>query len=208
VFSSTAAVYGEPDVTPIPESAPTAPVNPYGATKLTFEHALAAYGTAYGLCWAALRYFNAAGAHPDGQLVERHEPETHLLPLIVDAGLGRRDPLKVFGDDYPTRDGTCLRDYVHVVDLVEAHLLALDLLERESLGPANLGSGRGQTVRECLSVAAEVLGRPIPHAVAPRRPGDPAALIADPARAESVLGWRRRRSDLHTILEDTLRSRR
>lgn len=208
VFSSTAAVYGEPETVPIPETARTKPVNPYGDTKLAFERALDAYGHAYGLRWAALRYFNAAGAHPNGRLCERHEPETHLIPLVVDAGLGRRPPVTLFGQDYPTRDGTCLRDYVHVMDLADAHLRALDLLEEgKPVGALNLGTGNGQTVKEVVAAASEVLGKPVPATFGPRRAGDPSALVADPRRAEDVLGWRRKRSDLRTILEDTLRSR-
>jgi UDP-glucose-4-epimerase GalE len=209
VFSSTAAVYGEPDAVPIPEEAPKRPVNPYGASKLAFEHALEAYGRAYGLRWAALRYFNAAGAAPDGSIREAHEPETHLLPLVIDAGLGRRPPLTLFGDDYPTRDGTCERDYIHVCDLASAHLLTLDrLAQGEAVGAVNLGTGRGSTVREVLDVAERVLGRPVPHVVGPRRAGDPSSLVADPGRAERLLGWRAARSDLETLIEDTLRSRR
>ena len=208
LFSSTAAVYGVPDRVPIPEDAPLAPVNPYGATKLAFEHALRAYGTAHGLRWAALRYFNAAGAHPDGTLREDHEPETHLVPLVLDAGLGRRPPLHVFGDDYPTRDGTCVRDYVHVCDLADAHLLALARLEAGTASlTGNLGTGQGFTVREVLTAASEVLGRPIPHTFAPRRAGDPAELIADARYANEQLGFTPRRSELRTLLEDALRSR-
>jgi UDP-glucose 4-epimerase len=208
VFSSTAAVYGEPTAVPIPETAVTRPVNAYGASKLSFEMALEAYGRAYGLRWAALRYFNAAGAHPDGTLREAHEPETHLLPLVVDAALGRRPPLRLFGDDYPTPDGTCVRDYVHVCDLATAHLRALDRLDAGvSLGPLNLGTGRGHSVREVLEAAGEVLGRPVPHEVGPRREGDPAALVADATRAREVLGFQPARSDLRTLLEDCARSR-
>lgn len=209
VFSSTAAVYGEPEIVPIPEGSPKRPVNPYGATKLSFEFALDAYGKAYGLRWAAPRYFNAAGAQPDGTLREAHDPETHLLPLVIDAGLGRRPPLTLFGDDYPTRDGTCERDYIHVCDLASAHLRMLDLLaEGREVGPMNLGTGRGSTVREILDAAAEVLGKPVPHTVGPRRAGDPSALVADPGRAAAVLGWRAERSDLPSLIEDTLRSRK
>ncbi|HSN98361.1 MAG TPA: UDP-glucose 4-epimerase GalE [Candidatus Nanopelagicales bacterium] len=208
IFSSTAAVYGEPSAVPIPESAPKRPVNPYGASKLAYEHILEAYGHAYGLRWAALRYFNAAGADPSGQLREAHDPETHLIPLVLDAGLGRRPPLTLFGEDYPTRDGTCERDYIHVVDLAAAHLKALDLLSTgRNVGPVNLGTGRGTTVKEILDEAARVLGRPIPHTVGPRRAGDPSSLVADPRRAEELLGWRAERSDLPTLLEDALRSR-
>jgi UDP-glucose-4-epimerase GalE len=209
VFSSTAAVYGAPARVPIPETAVTEPVNPYGRSKLAFEWVLRSYETAYGLRWAAPRYFNAAGAHPDGTLRERHEPETHLVPLVLDAGLGRRPPLVVFGTDYPTPDGTCVRDYIHVVDLADAHLLALERLQAgEVVGPLNLGTGRGYSVREVLELAAEVLGRKVPHAFGPRREGDPPELVADPGRAGQTLSWRPRRSDLRVLLEDALRSRR
>jgi UDP-glucose-4-epimerase GalE len=209
LFSSSAAVYGIPDTTPIPETARTAPINPYGTTKLVIEQALAAYDAPYGLRWAALRYFNAAGAHPDGTLVELHEPETHLIPLALDAGLGRRAPLVVFGDDYPTPDGTCIRDYVHVCDLATAHLSALDALDGgTSLGAINLGSGQAITVRQVLDEAARVLGRPVPHSIGARRAGDPATLLASNARAGELLAWRPQRSDLATILEDALRGRR
>jgi UDP-glucose-4-epimerase GalE len=209
VFSSTAAVYGEPEVVPIVEESPKRPVNPYGASKLSFEYALEAYGKAYGLRWAALRFFNAAGAQPDGALREAHEPETHLLPLVIDAGLGRRPPLTLFGTDYPTRDGTCERDYIHVCDLASAHLRTLDLLgEGREVGAVNLGTGRGTTVREVMEEAGRILGKPVPHTVGPRRPGDPSALVADPGRAARLLGWRAERSDLPSLIEDTLRSRR
>jgi UDP-glucose-4-epimerase GalE len=209
LFSSTAAVYGTPERVPIPETAPRAPVSPYGATKLSIELALDAWSTAYGLRWSALRYFNAAGAHPDGTLRESHVPETHLIPLALDAGLGAAPPLAVFGTDYPTPDGTCIRDYIHVQDLARAHLSALARLEAgQSLGALNLGTGRGYSVREVLDTAARVLGRPIPHTLAPRRPGDPPRLVADPSAAADVLGWRPARSDLATIVEDALRPRR
>jgi UDP-glucose 4-epimerase len=209
VFSSTAAVYGEPVVMPIGEDTEKAPVNPYGASKLAFELALAAFERAHGLAWAAPRYFNAAGAMPDGSLCEGHEPETHLIPLVLDAGLGRRPPLTVFGTDYPTADGTCVRDYVHVCDLADAHLLALAELEGgRALGAFNLGTGTGASVREVLASAARALGAPVPHEVGPRRPGDPAALVADPSRAKRLLGWAPRRSSLDTIVDDALRSRR
>lgn len=208
VLSSTAAVYGTPDVVPIVELARYAPVNPYGATKLAAEHALASYGRAYGVRWAALRYFNAAGAHPDGTLRERHDPETHLVPLAIDAALGRRPPLEVFGDDYATRDGTCVRDYVHVCDLAQAHLLALDAVDRGTeVGAVNLGNGRGHTVREVITAVSRVVGKDVPHSVGPRREGDPAKLVASCARAREDLGWRPQRSDLGTIVEDAVRSR-
>jgi UDP-glucose 4-epimerase len=209
LFSSTAAVYGNPTSVPIPEGAALAPVNPYGATKLGVEHALEAYGTAHGLAWAALRYFNAAGAHPDGTLREAHDPETHLIPLVLDAGLGRRPPLSVFGTDYDTPDGTCIRDYIHVTDLATAHLAALAELEAgRQVGPVNLGTGRGVSVREVLEAAATVLEKPVPHTFGERRAGDPPRLVADPTLAATRLGWRAERSDLATLLEDALRSRR
>ncbi len=209
LFSSTAAVYGNPRTVPIPETAAREPVNPYGATKLAFEMALEAWGHAYGLRWAALRYFNAAGAHPDGTLRESHEPETHLIPLAIDAALGRRPPLTIFGDDYDTRDGTCIRDYIHVNDLASAHLAALDRLEHgQSLGAINLGTGHGYSVREVLDTTCDVLGRPVPHTVGPRREGDPPQLVADPSRAMSLLGWKPQFSALATIIEDAWRSRR
>jgi len=209
LFSSTAAVYGTPEQIPIPEHARREPVNPYGASKLSVELALDAWGRAYGLRWAALRYFNAAGAHPDGTLRESHEPETHLIPIVLDAGLGLRAPVSIYGSDYPTPDGTCIRDYIHVQDLATAHLLALTRLEAgETLGPINLGTGRGYSVREVIDTASAVLGVEIPHVVGPRREGDPPVLVADPSRAIATLQWQPTRSDLRTILEDALRSRR
>jgi UDP-glucose-4-epimerase GalE len=209
IFSSTAAVYGNPAKIPIPESAPLAPVNPYGASKLAVEHALQAWGVAHGFRWAALRYFNAAGAHPDGALRECHDPETHLIPLVIDAGLGRRPPLTVFGDDYPTPDGTCIRDYIHVSDLAAAHLTAIESLENgRTVGAVNLGTGHGYSVRAVIEAAASVLGRDIPHEMGARRAGDPAQLVADPTRAGAVLGWKAQRSSLETIVDDALRSRR
>jgi UDP-glucose-4-epimerase GalE len=209
LFSSTAAVYGMPDAVPIPETAPLLPINPYGASKRAVEDALAAYGRAYGLRWAALRYFNAAGAHPDGTLREGHEPETHLIPLVIDAALGHRPPLTVFGRDYATRDGTCVRDYVHVCDLADAHLAALDALHRGvAVGATNLGSANGFTVLEVLREAERVLGVPIPHSFGPRRDGDPAVLLASNSRAQQLLGWTPKRSDLTTVIGDAARSRR
>ena len=209
LFSSTAAVYGEPRTIPITEDARYAPVNPYGATKLAIEHALASYGPAYGISWGVLRYFNAAGAHPDGTLREIHDPETHLIPLAIDATLGRLPPLTVFGRDYPTRDGTCARDYVHVCDLAQAHLAALDVLDRgEGFGAINLGSGRDHTVIEVLGAVSHALGQEVPCEWGPRRAGDPAVLLADVTCAERVLNWRPERSGLETIVEDAVRSRR
>lgn len=208
VLSSSAAVYGTPDRVPILESARYAPVNPYGATKLAIEYALASYGHAYGIAWAALRYFNAAGAHPDGSLRERHDPETHLIPLAIDAAMGKRPPLTVFGNDYSTKDGTGGRDYVHVCDLAQAHLAAIDSLDRVRwLGAINLGSGRSSTVREVIAAVSSVLGKDVPYEMGPRRAGDPAVLAADVKMAREVLHWRPER-ELGTIVEDAVRSRR
>jgi UDP-glucose 4-epimerase len=208
VFSSTAAVYGTPDLALIPETAPTVPVNPYGASKLSFEYALAGFERAHGVRWAALRYFNASGARRDGRLRENHEPETHLIPLVIDAGLGRRPPVTIMGTDYATRDGTCLRDYIHVEDLAAAHLRAIDVLGGQTVGAANLGTGRGYTVREVVDAVGEVLGQPVPHTIGARREGDPPALVADASRARQLLGWEPTRSELRLVVEDTLRSRR
>jgi len=208
VLSSSAAVYGQPGRSPIVEDSPRRPISPYGASKLAAEVVLAAYGHARGVRWAALRYFNAAGAHPDGSLRERHDPETHLVPLAIDAAIGRRPPLVVHGDDYPTRDGTCVRDYVHVEDLADAHLAAIAALERgEVVGELNLGSERGSTVREVLAAVADVTGCRVPHAVGPRRAGDPAVLVAAAGRAAEKIDWRPRRS-LEDVVGDALRSRR
>jgi len=208
LFSSTAAVYGMPDEIPILETARKEPINPYGASKLAIEHALDAYGTAHGLRWGALRYFNAAGAHPDGTLREGHDPETHLIPLVIDAALGRRPPLSIFGDDYPTPDGTCIRDYIHVLDLASAHLAALDALDAGvAVRAVNLGSGSGFSVREVIDEAARVIGTPVPFTMGPRREGDPAVLLASNGRAREVLGWTPQRSELATVIGDAVRSR-
>ena len=205
ILSSTAAVYGAPTEVPITEDHPTAPINPYGETKLAIEKMLASYASAYGLKYAALRYFNAAGADPEHGLGERHEPESHLIPLVLDAALGRRARVTVYGDDYPTPDGTCVRDYVHVLDLVDAHLLALDHLARGESGAFNLGVGRGYSVADVIEVARTVTGRPIELAVGPRRAGDPPELVASPARAEKTFGWRAERSSLERIVTDAWR---
>ncbi|MBA2598847.1 MAG: UDP-glucose 4-epimerase GalE [Chloroflexia bacterium] len=200
VLSSTAAVYGTPSVTPVPETAPLDPINPYGASKLAAERAAAAYADAYGLSFAALRYFNVAGA--GDQLGEDHRPETHLIPSALDAAMGRRAPLSVFGADFPTPDGTAIRDYVHVEDLIDAHLLALDRMTdgSGSLGVFNLGSRAGASVQDILTTVARVTGAPVPVVAADRRPGDPPSLIADATRAREVLGWIPSRSDLESML--------
>lgn len=201
IFSSTAAVYGNPVALPIREDHTKLPINPYGASKWMVEQALAHYGAAYGLKSISLRYFNAAGADPGGRLGTRHERETHLIPLLVQAVSGRGPALSVFGEDYSTRDGTCLRDYVHVSDLCSAHLLALDALERGDAQLAyNLGSGTGFTVREILDTAATVIGQAVPVRMMGRRAGDPATLLADANAARDELGWKPQHSDIATIL--------
>jgi UDP-glucose 4-epimerase len=199
VFSSTAAVYGIPDATPIPEDAPLRPINAYGETKRTFEGALRWYGGAYGIRSAVLRYFNVAGA--TDRLGEVHRPETHLVPNVlaaVDGGL----PLTLYGDDYPTPDGTPIRDYIHVADLADAHLLALEATAEAQAEPlvCNLGTATGFSVRDVLRAAEAVVGRPIPHTVGPRRAGDPPVLVASNARAAAALGWRPRRSSLPEMI--------
>ena len=201
VFSSTAAVYGEPARQPISEEDPTAPSNPYGETKLALERAFRWYHAAHGMRYASLRYFNAAGATESRG--ERHDPETHLIPLVLNAARDRSKPITVFGDDYPTRDGTCVRDYVHVSDLASAHVLALEALARENLRADifNLGCGDGYTVHEVINVARKVTGRDIPVVAGARRPGDPAVLVASSERIIRTLGWRARRSSLEEIVE-------
>jgi UDP-glucose 4-epimerase len=200
VFSSTAAVYGEPAKQPIEEDDPVAPSNPYGETKLAFERALAWHSGASGLRAIALRYFNAAGAST--RAGERHDPETHIIPLVLQAAAGTRPAVTIHGDDYPTRDGTCVRDYVHVLDLAEAHALALDALAAGAPSTAyNLGcGGDGFSVREVIDTAARVTGRPIPAQVGPRRPGDPATLVAASTRIRRELGWRPRHPGLDEII--------
>lgn len=201
VMSGTASVYGQPDRIPIPESSPTVPNNPYGASKLFMERMLADFSTAHGLSWVSLRYFNAAGADPEGECGEMHDPETHLIPRAFMAATGTIPRLDLFGDDYPTPDGTCIRDYVHVLDLASAHRLALDYLARGGASRAfNLGTGAGFSVRRILDAAAEACGRPVPHIVAPRRPGDPAELVADAALGRAALGWKPEHSGLEEIM--------
>lgn len=191
VFSSTAAVYGEPAKIPIPEEALTMPTNPYGETKLAMEKMMKWVEKAHGLGYVSLRYFNVAGAAPDGSLGESHQPETHLIPLVLRVPLGQAEEIGVFGDDYDTPDGSCVRDYVHVSDLAQAHLLALDYLEKGGRsGVFNLGSASGFSVLEIIRAAERVTGRPIKTTIKPRRPGDPARLVADSSKARQILGWR------------------
>jgi UDP-glucose 4-epimerase len=199
VFSSTAAVYGEPEKQPVEETDPTMPTNPYGESKLTFERALRWYENAYGIHYASLRYFNAAGA--SARCGEAHDPETHLIPAVLQAATGQRAEVAIFGEDYPTRDGTCVRDYIHVFDLARAHILALDILDERS-AIYNLGcGGEGYSVREVINVASEVTGRDIPVQVSPRRAGDPAVLIASSLRIRRELGWKPEKQDLKTIIQ-------
>lgn len=206
IFSSSAAIFGNPLRTPIDESHPVAPINPYGQSKSMVETALADFDRAYGLRSVSLRYFNAAGADPDGELGERHAPETHLIPLALGAASGRLPALKIFGRDYDTPDGTCIRDYVHTFDLCQAHLLALEFLLQGGRSSAfNLGSGGGYSVQEVISVAESVTGGKIPVSVAPRRPGDPVRLVADSRLIAGSLGWRPRYGDLETIIRHAWR---
>lgn len=203
VFSSTAAVYGAPDRSPIPETAPLRPVNPYGASKLFVETMLGDFGAAFGLRSFALRYFNACGADPDGQIGEAHAPETHLIPLALDAASGKRAALTIHGDDYPTADGTCVRDYIHVSDLAAAHVKALEAADLAAPGlheACNLGTGSGYSVRQILDAIEKVTGRKVPTTIGPRRAGDPPELVADPSRARQKLGWTPKHSDLQTIV--------
>jgi len=201
VFSSTAAVYGLPDVALIPETAPQRPVNPYGESKLMVERMLQWYGSAHGFTHATLRYFNAAGADPEGEIGEDHQPETHLIPLVLEAALGNRAQIDVFGTDYQTPDGTAIRDFIHVQDLAEAHVKALDRLLGGGLSlTLNLGTGTGHTVREVIAAAERITGHRIPRREGPRRAGDPPVLVADASRAREVLGWTPRLSDLDTII--------
>ena len=207
VFSSTAAVFGNPEETPITEQHPTRPINTYGETKLAIERALPHYGRAYGIRFTALRYFNAAGADPDGLLGEHHDPEVHVIPRAIDAALGR-GTFQVFGEDYDTPDGTCLRDYVHVTDLADAHVLALNALRAGAASAIyNLGNGRPTSVREVIAAVERVTGRPVPYSAGPRRDGDPAVLFASSARISRELGWAPRYEDVGTIVETAWRWR-
>jgi UDP-glucose 4-epimerase len=201
VFSSTAATYGEPETVPILETDKTVPTNCYGQTKLAMEQMMRWVSQAHGLRYVALRYFNACGAHPSGQIGEAHDPETHLIPLILQVPNGQRAKISIFGEDYPTKDGTCVRDYIHVTDLAQAHILALDyLLKGGENNVFNLGNGVGFTVKEVIDVARAVTGHPIPAEVSPRRAGDPAQLVASSEKAKSVLGWKPQYDDLSTII--------
>jgi UDP-glucose 4-epimerase len=206
VFSSTANVYGDPDVVPIPETAETRPPNPYAASKLAVDHALRDEAHAHGLGAVSLRYFNVAGAHrahDNGTLIgERHDPESHLIPIALQVAAGKREKLQLFGDDYPTPDGTCVRDYIHISDLAAAHLLALDTMEPSTHRIYNLGNGTGFSNRQVVDVVREVTGHPVPTEIAPRRGGDPAALVASSDKARAELGWTPGRPELTEIISD------
>jgi UDP-glucose-4-epimerase GalE len=202
IFSSTCATYGNPVQDRMDETHPQAPINPYGRSKLMVERMLEDFAAAYGLRYVSLRYFNAAGAHPDGTIGEDHEPETHLIPLVLRVANGRMERLSLYGDDYPTPDGTCIRDYIHILDLADAHRLALDYLDRGGESTAfNLGNGAGYSVLEVIKCAERVTGRKIPYQVVARRPGDPPRLVGDSTRAQKLLGWRQQFGDLKTIVE-------
>ena len=206
VFSSSCAVYGQPESVPIAESNPKQPLNPYGESKLFFERALSWYGVAYGLRSASLRYFNAAGADVAGELGELHRCETHIVPLVIESALGRRGPVEVFGTDYPTKDGTAVRDFVHVSDLADAHVLALKrLVAEEGSFAVNLGSGHGVSVMEVIRAVEKQAGAPVAWQPSPRRAGDPPALIADPSQARALLGWNPTRSSLDEIVSSAWR---
>ncbi|NYI85803.1 UDP-glucose 4-epimerase [Saccharopolyspora hordei] len=200
VFSSTAATYGEPEVTPITEDTATRPTNTYGATKLAIDHAITSYANAHGIGAVSLRYFNVAGAH--GAFGERHTVETHLIPIVLQVALGQREQVQIYGEDWPTSDGTCVRDYIHVTDLADAHLLALDKAVAGQHRIYNLGNGTGFSVKQVIDTCRAVTGHPIPAAVAPRRAGDPATLVASSQRARDELGWQPQRADLEVIVRD------
>ncbi|MFC5652837.1 UDP-glucose 4-epimerase GalE [Paenibacillus solisilvae] len=201
VFSSTAATYGEPESLPIQENDRTLPTNTYGETKLAMEKMMKWYDTAYGLKYVALRYFNAAGAHASGRIGEDHSPETHLVPLVIQAALGQRAHISVFGEDYPTEDGTCVRDYIHVSDLADAHILAVDRLRSGGESAVyNLGNGTGFSVKQVIDIARQVTGREIPAVIEERRAGDPAVLVASSDRARQELGWKPSRNKLEDII--------
>jgi UDP-glucose 4-epimerase len=202
VFSSTAAVYGEPKQVPIMETDPTKPESPYGETKLAMEQMFRWCDQAYGLKYVSLRYFNACGAHPEGKIGEDHKPESHLIPLILQVPLGQREHISIFGDDYPTEDGTCIRDYIHVMDLASAHRLALEYLRAGQPSDVfNLGNGTGFSVKQVIELARQVTGHPIPAKTVSRRAGDPAVLIASSQKAQQTLGWKQQYRELGTIVE-------
>ena len=202
VFSSTAATYGEPKQVPIVETLPTNPTNPYGETKLAIEKMLKWSDQAYGLKSVCLRYFNAAGADPEGRIGEDHDPESHLIPIVLQTALGQRDQVQVFGDDYQTEDGSCIRDYIHVMDLADAHFLAVKKLKNDGISSIyNLGIGQGFSVKQVIDVCREVTGHEIPAAIAPRRAGDPAVLIASPEKAKSELSWEPKFTNLKDIVK-------
>jgi UDP-glucose-4-epimerase GalE len=206
VFSSSCSVYGNPRQVPVDETHPFGPLSTYGQTKLDGENALRWYGQAYAMRWIALRYFNAAGADAAGQTGEDHAPETHLVPLAIMAAMGIGPELRLFGTDYPTPDGTAIRDYIHVSDLARAHVAALGALKRGAASQAlNLGTGRGYSVREVLTAVEQTLGRKVPHSLAPRRDGDPAKVVADPRRAAEVLGWSAQESTIEAIVTTAAR---
>ncbi len=201
VFSSTAATFGTPKTMPITEETPQEPINPYGASKLTVEHILADYSRAYQWGFAALRYFNASGAHASGEIGEDHTPETHLIPLIIQAAMGQRPHIEIFGSDYPTPDGTCVRDYIHVDDLASAHLLALEKLQPSQQMHYNLGIGRGYSVREVIAAVEAVTGKKVPVKEGPRRSGDPPVLVASSDKIQKELGWKPKYNDIKSIVE-------
>ncbi|NJC39854.1 UDP-glucose 4-epimerase/UDP-arabinose 4-epimerase [Brevundimonas alba] len=212
VFSSTAAVYGQPDVAsldPLAETLPTQPINPYGDSKLAAERLIAAHARAFGVKGIALRYFNACGADPDGEIGEAHQPESHLIPLAIEAALGLGPALTVFGQDFPTPDGSCIRDYIHVADLADAHVRALGAdVGDEGFAAMNLGVGRGRSVLEVIEAVSAAVGHATPYSVGPRRPGDPACLVANPERAQARLGWTPRYTDLEEIVATAVAWRR
>jgi UDP-arabinose 4-epimerase len=206
VFSSSCAVYGTPERMPLDETHPYGPINPYGSSKLIAETMMADFAHAYGLAYVILRYFNAAGAAWEAGIGEDHQPETHLIPLVLDAAMGRRSAITIFGEDYPTPDGTCVRDYIHVADLAEAHIRALAYLQDGGVSDAfNLGNGAGYSVRQVIDSTARVTGREVPITMGARRDGDPAELISDSSRAASILGWTPARSHIETQIEDAWR---
>lgn len=203
VFSSTAATYGEPEKVPITEDMPTNPTNTYGETKLAMEKMMKWCETAYGIRFVSLRYFNVAGARQTGEIGEDHNPETHLIPVVLETALGKREKIVIFGDDYPTADGTCIRDYIHVEDLIDAHILAFDYLKDGGKSDIfNLGSSQGFSVKEIVDMARKVTGKEIPAEIGPRRPGDPSVLIASSEKAKKVLGWNPVRTNIEQIITD------